>query len=101
MASRLKWSGTPAIWATALPAARITRSFIPAMTYVDHIGIDTYGLCSGVADNGPLLTFTDNNHFGLDDAIKMSASRKASRFASLRSAAGQAKPRSRTTFGPG
>lgn len=44
--------------------------FYPGDDYVDHIGIDTYGLCSGVADNGPLLTFSDNYHFGLDDAIK-------------------------------
>jgi hypothetical protein len=49
--------------------------FYPGDDYVDHIGIDTYGLCSGVADNGPLLTFTDNNHFGLDDAIKMSVAK--------------------------
>jgi hypothetical protein len=46
--------------------------FYPGDAYVDHIGIDTYGTCSGVGDNGPLLTFPTNNYFGLDDAIKMS-----------------------------
>lgn len=48
------------------------NSFYPGDAYVDHIGIDTYGLCSNVPDTGPQATYPgDPTHFSMDDAIAM------------------------------
>jgi hypothetical protein len=45
-------------------------TFYPGDNYVDFIGIDTYGATSGVDPNGPLFTYSDNNHFSLDDCCR-------------------------------
>jgi hypothetical protein len=47
-------------------------SFYPGDEYVDYVGIDTYGAASGVPNDSPFHTYSDNLHWCVDDAIKFS-----------------------------